>query len=189
MLLGRILPQPLPGERIVFLLRRYWITFARQLTFYLLLAVLPFIARYLVLRLYPGLVDTIFSGGILEALFRLGVSLYFLVVWVFFWSAWVDYYLDVWVVTTERVVTLEQRALFNRSVSELRLLRVQDVSAKVQGFLGTFLDYGEVRLETAGEQSEAVFAFHQVPHPTQVSEKILHLADDCRHLHSNDGGT
>ncbi len=171
------------------MLRRHWLVFTRIVLFYLVLLLLPLVVRYVVQNYYPGVLDVIFSGGLLEALFRLGVSLYFLAVWVFFWSAWVDYYLDLWVVTNERVIKFEQDGLFNRTVAELRLLKVQDVSATTRGLLSTFLNFGEVRLETAGEESELTFTFHQVPGPSVVSEKILHLADDCRHEHQSESGT
>jgi hypothetical protein len=186
MLSSKILPQPLAGEHIVFMLRRHWLVFSRVVVVYLVLMLLPLGARYVVWNYYPVLLDTLFGGGLMEGLFRLGVCLYMLAVWMFFWSAWVDYYLDVWVVTNERVVKFQQNGLFNRTVSELRLLRVQDVSATTKGLLSTFVNFGEVRLETAGEQSETTFTFHQVPDPYHVSERILHLADECRHAHQGE---
>jgi hypothetical protein len=183
MWLGRVLPSPLPNERIVFILRRHWFVFAQKVIWYVILFAWPILARYVILNFFPQILEKIFSGGVLEALMRLGVSLYYLAIWLFFWSAWTDYYLDVWVVTTERIVSLEQRGLFNREVAELRLSRVQNVSAKVRGLVNTMLDFGEVEIETAGEQSETLFGFHQIPHPYQISEKIMHLTDDWRHTH------
>jgi uncharacterized membrane protein YdbT with pleckstrin-like domain len=183
MLLDRVLPLTLPNEHIVFLLRRHWFVFAKKVVGYIFLFAWPILARYIILTFFSQVVETIFSGGLLEALVRLGVSLYYLAIWLFFWSAWADYYLDVWVVTNERIVSFEQRGLFNREVSELRLSRVQNVSAKVQGLINTMLDFGEVGIETAGEQSEMLFSFHQIPHPYQISEKIIHLTDDWRHTH------
>lgn len=186
MFLERVLASPLPGERIIFYLRRHWFIFAKEVVLYVLLLVLPLAAKIFLPYLLPGLWAFISSGGLINALVKLGLSLYYLGVWLFFWNAWVDYYLDVWLVTNERVVSLEQNGLFNRSVAELRLSRVQDVAASAKGLFSTMLGFGEVRIETAGEQSELNFLFHQVPKPFKVSERILRLADDWRHEHNAD---
>ena len=146
----------------------------------MLLAAPPAVA-WLVLKLLPSLWDRLFNGALTEALVMLAVSLYFLAIWLFFWNAWVDYYLDVWLVTNERIVSLEQRGLFNRTVAELRLSRVQDVAAQTKGLASTVFNFGEVRVQTAGEESN--FVFHQVPHPYEVAEKAMRLADDWKHSH------
>ena len=46
-----------------------------------------------------------------------------------------DYYLDTWIVTTERIISIEQKGLFERTASELDLISVQDATAEVHGFL------------------------------------------------------
>lgn len=182
MFLDRMLSHPLPQERIIFYLRRHWYIFARQVAFYLLLVVVPLALAWLLPRYLPSLWGFLWSGGLAQMLVHLGLSVYYLGVWMFFWHAWTDYYLDVWLVTNERVMSLEQRGLFNRRVAELRLSRVQDVAAHVEGFVGTALDFGEVRVQTAGEEPN--FIFHQVSKPNEVSQKVLHLADDWRHAHN-----
>jgi len=184
MFLGRFLPSPLPGEQVIFYLRRHWFVLARQVVLYVILFIAPLVAAYLVLKLFPDFWDRIFNGALTEALVTLAISLYYLAVWLFFWNAWVDYYLDVWLVTNERVVSLEQRGLFNRVVAELRLERVQDVAAQSKGLAGTILNFGEVRVQTAGEEPN--FMFHQVSKPYQVAEKILRLADTWKHSHPHE---
>jgi hypothetical protein len=182
MFLGRFLPSPLPDEKIIFYLRRHWFIFARQVCLYVILLTAPVIAAPLVLKFLPSLWDRLFNGALTEVLATLAISLYFLAVWLFFWNAWVDYYLDVWLVTNERVVLLEQRGLFNRTVAELRLSRVQDVAAQTKGLASTIFNFGEVRVQTAGEQNN--FVFHQVAQPYEVAEKVMRLADDWKHSHA-----
>lgn len=181
MFLEHVLTHPLPGERVVFYLRRHWIVFARQVAQYSLLAVAPVVLWYFTPTYLPTLWEFMWNGALMEAVVRMGASVYYLGLWVFFCNAWTDYYLDVWLVTNERVMSLEQRGLFNRRVSELRLSRVQDVAAHVKGFIHTTLDFGEVHIQTAGEEPN--FVFHQVSHPDEVAQKVLHLADDWRHSH------
>lgn len=181
MLLGKIFTSSLPGERIVFYLRRHWWIMFKHTVLYLGLGLLP-VAVFMLLPVYlPATWDELVAGGFVTMLAKLAASLYYLGVWLFFWRGVLDYYLDVWIVTNERVVARVQHGLFNRQVVELRLSRVQDVSAKTQGLWGTLLNFGEARVETAGEEEN--FVFEQVPRPYQVSEKVLRLADDWHHAH------
>ncbi|MBI5733347.1 MAG: PH domain-containing protein [Candidatus Kerfeldbacteria bacterium] len=183
MLMGKLLSSPLPGEQAIFVLRQHWYRFFKVVVRYFLVAVIPFAVLWLMGRYYPVLWDKLFNDGLLEIFVKLLGSLYYLGVWVFFWDAWVDHYLDVWVVTNLRIFTYEQRGLFNRETSELRLGRVQDVSAKIRGLAATILDYGTVIIQTAG--AEGYFSFDYVSRPHQVAEKIMKLVDEVKR---HDGG-
>lgn len=70
----------------------------------------------------------------------------------------IDYYLDVYIITNERIVNIEQNGFFKREISELHLHQIQDVSAKVNGFLPTIMHYGDVFIQTAAERENFVFA-------------------------------
>ena len=184
MWLDKVLPFRLRGEVIVFYLRPHWLVLAKKIAFFVVLFALPAAVAYVLARFRTDDWEIIWSGGLLEVLVQLGLSLYYIGVWSFFWSAWVDYYLDVVLITNERIVSLRQNGLFNRSISELRLVRVQDVSAQVKGFLATVLHFGDVTVQTAGEQIN--FSFKSIPQPYQVAERILRLADDWRSSHPSD---
>lgn len=177
----RILSSPLPGEKVLIVMRRHWFTVLKVAVLYLLLFILPLLARTLLMQHRPEVWDALVGQEVWGMLARLAVSAYYLIVWVFFGMTWTNYYLDVWVITNERLIALEQRGLFNRSVLELKLSRVQDVTANVKGMLHTLFDYGDVRVQTAGEGPDFVFA--QVTRPYQLVEKVVHLADDWRHEH------
>lgn len=168
------LPGSQPDEKTLVILRRHWISLIALFASCILILVLP-AAIYLALNYnYPEF----FSSEVRSALFVLGISIFFLYSWLFLFQHFLDYYLDVWIVTTRRILNIEQHGLFARTVSELRLHRVQDVTAEVKGFLPTMLDYGYVHIQTAGEQKR--FEFEQVPHPNQVSKIILELAEKDR---------
>jgi len=181
MFLERVLQSSLVGEKVVFYLRRHWLTFVTTVLRYIFFLALPFVVGYVILKFFPELWDRVFNGGLTDVIAQLLISLYFLSVWFFFWDAWVNYYLDVWLVTNERIVALEQHGLFNRTVAEIRLEKVQDVSTKVTGWAGTFFGYGDAYVQSAG--SETFFALRKVPHPYKVTEKILRLVDDWKQTH------
>lgn len=86
---------------------------------------------------------------------------------------WAMYYLNVQIVTNQRVVDITQESLLHHTISELHLRQIEDVTAEVDGLLGTFLDYGNIYIQTAGETER--FTFDRVPNPTRISKLILDL--------------
>ncbi len=156
-------------EKIVLFLHRHWYIIASQIIILVIAALLPIV---LLLFLPQGIKVLIFQEPFL-GLTGLFLSAYYLSLWLYFFLVWVDYYLDVWIVTDERIINIEQEGLFNRVISEQQIVRVQDVTSEVRGLLPTFLDFGNVYVQTAGEKER--FVFEQVPHPHNVKKIILDL--------------
>lgn len=154
------------GERVILVLRRHPFVFFLTVVYFALLTLVPIVIRLLV----PADV-TPAPGGIFHGLLILAVSAYYLSLWLFFLFAWVDYYLDLWIVTDERIVNIEQAGLFNRTIAEQRIIRVQDATSEVKGLLPTFLNYGHVFVQTAGERAR--FVFEQVPYPDLVKKVVI----------------
>lgn len=111
-------------------------------------------------------------------------SIYYLYIWLFFFHSFVDYYLDIWVVTNRRVINIEQKGLFSRVVSEQKLYRVQDITSEVHGIMSTMFHYGDIHVQTAGEEPR--FVFKQVPHPYDVRKVILNLVEKYKREHPNE---
>ncbi len=101
---------------------------------------------------------------------------YFLIILMVFLTAWVSFYFDVVIVTKTHLLVIEQNGFFNRKVSEQSLLRIQDVSARMKGFWQTWLRFGTVFVETAGEAPN--FEMHNIPKPHVVANMILKLHDE-----------
>ena len=116
------------------------------------------------------LLDSVrFEGsGVALFLFFWGVWLFLL--WIIFVTFWTDYYLDVWYVTNHRIIDVEQRGLFNRTVSSFRFDQIQDVTVEIPGLLATVIDFGTVKIRTASEET---FKFKTAAHPSQLKEKIM----------------
>lgn len=156
-----------PHERILFLLRRHPITFIAKIILGILLFLLPFLLR-------PFLLDTLadpFWGAVLTLL----GSAYLLLITVFFHALFVDYYLDIWVVTNDRIIDIQQSGLFKHTVSELDLKQVQDVTSETVGVFGTFFNYGTVGIQTAGAKQR--FDFQNIAKPHEIRGEILKLAE------------
>ncbi|MBI2624048.1 PH domain-containing protein [Candidatus Parcubacteria bacterium] len=156
-----------PTEELVLVLRRHWFIFALQVALALFFALIPPIAGVTLARAAPEF----FVAA--AALFAFAASIYYLTLWLAFFATLADYYLDVWIVTSERVIAIEQRGLFRREAAEFNILRVQDVSTHINGFIATALDFGELQVQTAGEEKR--FCFKQVPNPNRAKQCVL----DC----------
>jgi len=153
-------------ERVIKAVRQHWLIFVLEVLFLAVLAFLPLIEFVL-----PGIAERMGISLVLgsSALFLNATWLLF--IWITFFVVWTNYYLDTWIVTDKRVIDIEQRGLFNRSVSECHLDRVQDVTTEVKGFLPTLLKYGDVIIQTAGEQGR--FVMRNVPDPYALKDAIV----------------
>lgn len=97
---------------------------------------------------------------------------------VFVFTTWTETYLDVWTVTTYRIINREQNGLFNRSVSQLDLSKIQDITAEQKGFFATLFHYGNVYVQSAGEKER--FIFEQIPQPYRIAKIIQHLNENLK---------
>ena len=162
----KLFPEQAIGEKIVMLLRRHPINFFKSFILYLFLAVLPLVVNYFINNYYP-----INLTGDMVLNVKMLLCLYYLFVVTFFYRAWLDHYLDIWIITSERVVDIEQNGLFSRSIATQKLYRIQDVTTEVKGIIPTFLNYGNVYVQTAGAKQN--FIFKKVHDPDKVSKKLM----------------
>jgi hypothetical protein len=100
---------------------------------------------------------------------------------MFSFANFIDYYLDVWIVTNERVINIEQKGLFSREVSEKELHKMQDITSDVDGFWATMLNYGDVYIQTAGEKER--FVFKHIPFADEVARRISNLVSEYQKMH------
>ena len=171
------IPHPKENEKIMLLLRRHPVILLSRTGFWVIVAIMP-VLLYLVVGdvLMPFLENIkIFPIVILV------MTIFYLYLWLFILHTFVDYYLDVWIVTNHRVLNIEHEGLFHRITSEQQLYRIQDITAETKGFFSTILDYGTVYIQTAGEQAR--FLFEQVRNPQACANKIIVLVEENKKLH------
>lgn len=75
------------------------------------------------------------------------------------------------VITSKSITQIAQIGLFNRRVSQLAISNLEDATAIKKGIFQTFLDYGTLNVETAGEQNN--FHFMYCPQPDRYAKYIL----------------
>lgn len=155
-------------EEIILVVHRHWFNILEQM-FFIFGLLLLLIGGFLYFpSLFPVLGSPLFNS-----LFVFAENIFAMFIWIIFFLIWVDYYLDVWIITNLRVVNIEQKGLFSRTVSELELSRIQDVTTEVLGIIPTFLNYGDVFVQTAAETER--FIFRQVPDPYGIKDQLMKL--------------
>lgn len=75
------------------------------------------------------------------------------------------------IITDKNITQVLQEGLFGRKVSQLTMANVEDVTAVQHGIFPTMLDFGELKIETAGEQANFIFGF--CPRPGYYAKIIL----------------
>ena len=155
-----------PDEKMMLKVRRHKLVLILETLFLIFFIIIPpvmFIVLERNLTIQGS--DTALFIGIYSAIL--------LIAWIIFFIIWTNYYLDVLIVTDKRIIDIEQKGFFKREVSTLRLDNIQDVSVNISGILATFLDFGTIRIQSAGEMPE--FIINDIPKPNRVKATIYEL--------------
>ncbi|MFA6526562.1 MAG: PH domain-containing protein [Candidatus Buchananbacteria bacterium] len=168
------IPDKNSGERLVANIWPHPIVFIKIIASCLFLFILPVIFLYGITYAYPQIVE----NQILTAFFSAACFSYYLFVLMFSLFIWMTNYLDVWTVTTGRIISRRQNGLFSRTVSELELYRVQDITSEQKGFLPTVLNYGDLYIQSAGEQER--FVYRNIANPTGMARTIQKLDEEAK---------
>src|SRR5690349_5744202 len=104
------LPNQQPNETVSLFLHRHWLILAQIVIVFGLLTLIPAALAVTLFSLRPGLLENPLFGP----LATLALSAYYLGVWLVTFFEYVDYELDIWIVTNERIIDIEQKGLFNR---------------------------------------------------------------------------
>lgn len=153
------------GEKIIKIIRRHWFNIAQQYFIVFAIIVLMLVSLQ-VLPMY-------FIENEDVPVFVFIESFLAIVLWIYIFIVWIDFYFDVWIITDQRIVNIEQKALFMRTVSELKFEKIQDVSTDIKGLLPTIMNFGDVHVQTAGNTER--FLFHKVPDPQRIKGLIMNM--------------
>lgn len=158
-------------EEIVLFIRQHKFAYVKWSIILLSLLILPPLAFFVAVDI-----------GIIELnndnydYFILLASAYLLFLMALFLTTWIEYYLNVAILTRTHLIHIRQNELFTRSVSEQSLLRVQDVSSTIKGFFSNLLKFGNVYVETAGEEPN--FILTNVANPNAVAKVIMEIHEE-----------
>jgi membrane protein YdbS with pleckstrin-like domain len=162
-----------PGEKLIMKLHRHWIVFAFKMGY-----ILGLIVTTIIIFIMKAHLIVLFG----TAIFWWSVSLYWMFFLTFILVSWINDELDLFLITDQRIIWIEQVSALSRRVSECGLNRVQEVNAEVTGILQTVFHYGQVHIHTASENSDMIVGF--APNPVENGNRINTIINQYRSSHS-----
>ena len=163
------LPFELQGdERVVLFCRRHWLYFYSKLAGIVFALIVPTAALLWIVQITAGLGGTVGK-----------VALAIAAVWVIYWGirgyfTWYRYQNDVWVITNQRIIDSTKFNWIKQRMASADLVDVEDINVVREGLLPTMFNYGDLRVQTAGEVANFVLA--GIPGPS----KVLAVVDSSR---------
>jgi hypothetical protein len=146
-------------EQIILFLRQHPIVNLKWIFITILLILAP--------TLLPFFPVLIFLPGNFQLV---AILIWYLLTTAFVIENFLDWFFNIYIVTTERIVDIDFSNLTYKHVSYADIDNVQDVSCVTGGVIRTFFSYGNVFIQTAAEVSE--FDFLAVPNPDNVVKII-----------------
>lgn len=144
-------------ERLVMTLRKHWLVFIMQNFGFIIGALLPFIILGIFeYRIFNYLAENGLTGAQANGLVMFSLCTWEMIILFVFAVALTNYYLDIIFVTSKRIIDLDQKGLFARNVVIAPIEKMQDIKIEVNGLLATFFNFGDLYIQTAGEQREFV---------------------------------
>ncbi len=172
-------PGQLPGEKVISILRRHQIVLFWFALYLAVMISLPFFIY--------DIFDFLFGvslNGTTFSIFLFVVGLHLLFTAILGFSVYIDYYLDVWIITDQRIISIEQKGLFNRVINEVRYERIQDITSVVPGLIATYFKYGDILIQTAAEKERMILK--QVPDPIETRRQISEIYNNILEHHRSD---
>jgi uncharacterized membrane protein YdbT with pleckstrin-like domain len=155
-----------PDETIICQFRKHWINVVPIFVGCFILAAVMLALIYAVARYGDSIAKTV-PLPIVSLLVLVMAGLTLLIAIVAYWV----YTQNRIIVSTQHIIQITQAGLFSRKVSQLSLAKVQDVSSSRNGLVATILGFGNITIETAGEEEN--FTFSQVPDPYGLAQTIM----------------
>lgn len=152
------------GEEVILFLRRHWMTHLTPLFVSLVVFIVPLVTVFILVYQYN-------LSFIPDQIIWFGIFIWFLIGVFFFIYNWLDWYLDIFLVTSIRIIDIDQHGLFHRTVGEASLDKVQDVIYEIKGIRQTLFNYGSVIIHTGGPTGDIVF--EDVHDPQQVQRLLI----------------
>jgi len=167
-------------EKIIKTVRKHWWIIFTRVSFSIFMMLMPLIGYTLLMAIAPEFLTqkiTLFVNETYSTEISFLYCTWVLINWMMLANFWTDHYLDLWTITTRRIVSIDQRAYFHRFLSSFRLERLQDMNIEVKGLIPTLLNFGTIEAQTAGGSNEE-FKTKNMPDPRGLKALIIQAADD-----------
>lgn len=161
------------NEKILYVLRRAFITNIGWLTAAIALFFIPIAINALLLRY------NINNPGAIRPGFVLVInSFWYLFVFGFIFERFLNWFFNVYLITNQRVIDMDYTHLLNREISEAPLRNIEDITHTVMGTFSTIFNIGNVSIQTAGERRE--IEFELIARPAKVQDILSDLVSEVK---------
>lgn len=149
------------GEVLIAVLHRHSITYAKQTLVTAILILGSFFFMFLLFSL--GTVGVALFSALLATGVIYGCREFFI------------WYANAYVVTSQRLVNMDQQGIFHRSASELDLNSISEISYAVRGFTQTIFHIGNVKIKNSGK----ILILKNIKAPGKVNQLLADLIKDA----------
>jgi len=154
-------------EKVYALIRKHWITNINWVFRYILYSILPIILIILVIGLK---LNTTFLS--LKAFFLI-IMIYYSFIFTNIIRLFFNWYFNLFFITDERIIQYKFKILGKYIISEINLENIDDIKQSSGGFLGQFLDFGD--LEVCGENVNTQMFLNKIAKPTEIRTIVTDL--------------
>jgi uncharacterized membrane protein YdbT with pleckstrin-like domain len=164
-------------EEVIEIVHQYLLTYWPSIFLVMFLILAPFFF------LFP--LFSLGFWGIVIFLFSLIVGI------IYGLRKFIIWYFNVFVITNQRIIDIDQRGFFDRIVSEAPYEKIQDVSYRIKGLIKTLFHYGNIQIQTAGsqvclelkdikepEKIQALIAMYQNERKKKITENLQNVNEN-----------
>lgn len=156
-------------EKVILFVRQHFIVNIHWILITFLLIIAPTV-------LFPLLFPVLSLNVTFPASYYvIGTMFWYLVTFGFMLASFIGWFFNIYIVTNERIVDIDFYYLLYKKFAQAELTKIQDINYTSGGILAAIFNYGNVVVETAGEEPN--IEFESVPHPERVVETIRELTE------------
>lgn len=109
------------------------------------------------------------------------ILIWYAFIFLFALSNLISWYFNLGIVTTRKIIDVDVVNILNSQTTETLISRIEEVDNKNMGFLSSFFNYGNIFVQTAGEEQNIEFL--NVPYPARIVHVINDLMEQQPNLH------
>lgn len=83
----------------------------------------------------------------------------------------IDWYFDVWLLTTLGVIDIERNGLFDITSTRIEYHMIEGIAYNIKGFLQTLFNYGDITIDKLGAKTSVVL--RNAASPKKLERKVM----------------
>lgn len=155
-----------PHETVILFLRSHFATNISWIFVTIILVSIPIIVGFLL----PLFQIDFLSSPIASTFTKIYVLFYYLMVSSYAFISFLHWFYNVFIVSSERIVDIDYSEIVVHNIAVASLTHVQDVNYNQSGFIPTLFNFGDIFVQTAGNEKN--FESLSAPKPREATHII-----------------